>query len=191
MKQWDFLLSWDDVWTSLKLILDRPGTVLVHDLWYKDRTLSTYSSVNSEVRDAIMARPSLYVRAEDFSKLPAVMSPVGEGTSEVLFMVESKLGGPLIQLCIRGEYRAKGETLIPPSMFSYADEYMNTISGEWEKPSTELKSAFNDIQRRMKQKMVRRKARNGYAWIGENANRMLIDRRATTNFMGLKFARPV
>jgi len=181
MTQWDFLLSWEDVWLVLDLIVSRPGTELVHDLWYKTRTFNCYSVLNKEARDAIKARPSLYVRADDFSNLPVDMHAVGEGTPEVLYLVQCNFGGPLIQLSVRGEYRSKGQTVIPPSMLSYSGEYMNTISGEWEKPSSELKAAFKDIQRIVKQVMQRCKGQGGFAWVGQNAIRLLKDRRATTN----------
>ena len=185
MAQWDFVVSWEDVWLALDLILKRPGTELVHDLWYKNDNIVLYSSLNSEVRSAIAARPSLYIKGLDFCKLPLELR--GAGESEKLYLVESNRGGPLLQLLITGEYSVGGNYVIPPSMLTYADEYYNSISGEWEKPSRELKAAYKEIQGLMKKNMVRHIGPRGFVWIGNSAFQLLKTRRMKTTFFGLKF----
>jgi hypothetical protein len=185
MAQWDFAVSWDDIWAQLEAIAKRPGTTLVHDLWYKDDKPVIYSNVDAAARKAIMARPSLFIQGQDFTPFPILLHAVDEEETPT-FVITRNEGGPLLELFIRGEYEANETLVIPTSMLTYHDEYLNPASSQWEPAPPESKAAYKDIQTLMKRSMVRHKGQRGFVWIGRRAFDMFNKGRAKISFFGLK-----
>src|SRR5437016_1742370 len=150
MARFDYLGTWSDSWQLLTRVLERQGTTLVPDLWYRTPDPLHIGSMDNGAKNAIMQRRNVFIWGKDFSHSPPVLKPVGEDTSDILYSLDATGGGPSLRLILPACYEEEGLSNLAGGMLVCHREYLNLETQTWERPSPALKAAFKDILARMK-----------------------------------------
>jgi hypothetical protein len=183
MAQFDFLGSRIDSQNLLTMLLERPGTTLIADLWYKRPEADCIAYVDKNALELLMKRRGVYIWAEDFSHFPPVLAKVDD-TPPVLYSIQPKLGGPCLELTLPPCYEQEGFIHLAHGILSHQREYFNPESRVWERASPQLIAGYKNVQRLMKKYLVRHRFHEPI-WVGPDALTLLEQGRAKICGFGL------
>lgn len=182
MAQFDFLGSWDDSWKLVDSLLNRPGTTLYLDYWYKEPVRLCIKQLAMREKELLRKHKGVFICGEDFSLLPPQFSKVGNG--EVLYRLRENEGGPCLDLGLPACYERDGIINLAHGMFSYSHTYLNPESQQWEPASPQVIAAYKEIQGLFKQHLVRHKFHK-YIWTGRHALQLIQSGKARIRGFGL------
>lgn len=182
MAQFDYLGSWQDSQGIVGGLLRRPGTRLLVDDWYTKPIPTCIDVPPRDARQLVQEWRSIFITGADFSPFPPQFSKVENG--EVLYRIRGNEGGPCLRLTLPACYEQDGMIYLAHGMFYYYREYLNPNTKAWEPPSPEVKAAYKEILRLIKQHLVRHKFHTPI-WIGRDALRLLQEDKARITGFGL------
>lgn len=167
--------NWEDSWSIVDALLERDDLALLADLVYQEPRpiyLSAFRD-NSELQSQLKERRWFYIAGKKFSHHPPQFVRREGGSAAGTYWIDNNKGGPFLSLTLPACYIENGITMIGSGSLVYYDEYRNPKTGQWEKPSPALISAYKEIKALLKKYLVRHKLPCGFIWIGRNALSML------------------
>jgi hypothetical protein len=167
MAQFDFLASRADSELIVRSILERPGTNLVPQLWYKTPEPVYIRAINAEIAEFLKKHRHHYIFGEDFSQFPPFLRPVRDNDPNTSYTVQPTHGGPCLELTLPASYEEEGRLNLASGSFVYHSEYLNPGTQRWRTASPALKAAYKDMLGRIKQNLVRHTFHKPI-WIGKD-----------------------
>ena len=140
------------------------------DKWYDKPVPEMFSTLEPSLRESLQQQRRVYIWASAFSRQPPILERQEAGEKAGKYFVRLALGGPGLELTLPACYQGGGATNLNYGTLSYARETLDHDTGQWAKPSSELKTGFADIKRRICRTMVRR---GDGIWIGKEAQDLI------------------
>jgi hypothetical protein len=98
------------------------------------------------------------------------------------FYVYENRGGPALGLSLANETTSG---LLGWGLFYYRSEYLNPVTGSWDKPSNSLKNAYGAFSRAIRRHLRRVRFPKGSAWVGKDGLARLKSGELRLNAAGL------
>jgi hypothetical protein len=140
---------------DIRVVVDRPYDAPVPEF---------FDFLNENVLATVRRYPKVYLFGT-FLKFGPIFWKQTTGANTDKYVVASNDGGPSLVLSLARE-TSTGD--VGWGVLSYAREYRNPHTEEWERPSEDLKRAFDEVQKIMRRHLKRHKLKNSF-WIGVDA----------------------
>lgn len=184
MPQFDFYGTWDDSIAVLRRLFEYDSIRVVHDagIWQEPCPHYFYS-LTDELLCLLEQRPFLFIYGQ-FSRFAPRFVRQDAGLNAGTYYLAINEGGPGLELGLP-LCRKTAETIELGSRFlSCPPAFLNPETQTWEKPSSEVRSAFHDMRSIMK-KCLRRTKLNQVVYIGSEALELLVSGQATITDRGV------
>jgi hypothetical protein len=141
MRSFDYFATFDESLTILGDLFAQGLTLVAQPALFDEPKAPTFDSVSDELVEMLRYAPGFFL-AGPFTKFPIQFTRLKSGPSAGKYAVDLLTQGPLMQGLIARINTVDGNEKLLPGHISYQDAYKNPTTGEWEKPSAELKAAF-------------------------------------------------
>jgi hypothetical protein len=172
MRSFDYFATFDESLTILGDLFAQGLTLVARPGPFDEPKAPTFDSVSDELVEILRYAPAFFL-AGPFTKFPIQFFQLESGPSAGKYAVDLLTQGPLMQGLIARINTVDGNEKLLPGHISYQDAYKNPTTGEWEKPSAELKAAFKLAVSAIKKRCLRHKIADAEIFIGPAALKLL------------------
>ncbi len=172
MRSFDYFATFDESVTILGDLFAQGLTLVAQPAPFDEPKAPTFDSVSDKLVEMLRYAPGFFL-AGPFTKFPIQFSLLKSGPSAGKYVVDLLTQGPLMQGLIARINTVDGIEELLPGRISYQDAYKNPTTGEWERPSAELKAAFKLAVSAIKKRCLRHKIADAEIFIGPAALELL------------------
>lgn len=172
MRSFDYFSTFDESLAILGDIFAQGLTLVSQPELFDEPKAPIFDSVSDKLVGTLRYAPGCFL-AGPFTKFPIQFSLLKSGPSAGKYAVDLLTQGPLMQVLIARINTVDGVEKLLPGHISYQDAYKNPATGEWEKPSAELKAAFKLAVSAIKKRCLRHKIADAEIFIGPAALELL------------------
>ena len=172
MRSFDYFATFDESLTILGDLFAQGLTLVAQPALFDEPKAPTFDSVSDKLVEMLRYAPGFFL-AGPFTKFPIQFSLLKSGPSAGKYAVDLLTQGPLMQVLIARINTVDGIEELLPGRISYQDAYKNPTTGEWERPSAELKAAFKLAVSAIKKRCLRHKIADAEIFIGPAALELL------------------
>jgi hypothetical protein len=171
MSPLEFYATEDGSLAILGDVMERCGVWVVPNRSpYEQPEVATFSEIDNVLRAAIANRSEL-LWGGSFSKNPPRFNVHESGAAAGKYYISLLEGGPLVQARLPGIMDSNGERILVLGSVILQRYYRNPATGAHEPPSPELKKAFREIVKVVKQHLTVHALAMKF-WIGPEALRL-------------------
>jgi hypothetical protein len=140
---------------SVQLLRDlcAQGCRVIPGQTYEQPEAPEFASVTEELVRLLREGPAFYLAGE-FSRFPTPLYRLGKGPAEGRYVVDSMTQGPLLDGSLARVNVVDDVPTLLLGNLSYRQWYKHPETGEWEKPTADLKSAYRRAVATMKKCLV-------------------------------------
>lgn len=173
MPSFDYFATFDESISMLRELTAQGFQVIVEPHLSDEPKAPTFDQVTDELVEILRVGPAFYL-AGLFTRSPVQFDQLKEGPAAGKYAVDLLTQGPIMQGRIGRTNLVDGVNTLLPGRISYQHAYRNPETGEWEKPSAEVKAAFQQAALIIKKLCVRHQCSPGIdIFIGPEALALL------------------
>jgi hypothetical protein len=172
MRSFDYFATFDESLTILGDLFAQGLTLVARPAAFDEPKAPTFDSVSDKLVEILRYAPAFFL-AGPFTKFPIQFYRLESGPSAGKYAIDLLTQGPLMQVLIARINTVDGIEKLLPGQISHQNAYKNPKTGEWEKPSVELKAAFSRAVSAIKKRCLRHKIADAEIFIGPAALELL------------------
>jgi len=140
----EYFSTFDESVDMLRALVDGGMHLILEPELTDSPQATTYGAVDEVVIRSLERSPGFYL-AGSFTRHPIAFRQLTEGSAKGKYFISVLSGGPILQCQTARIGEVDGMPCLLPGYFSHQDTYENPETGQWEKPTAELRTAFRKI----------------------------------------------
>jgi hypothetical protein len=122
-------------------LLDQELTVIAEPSPFERPDAPEFSEVNDELVRIVNLNPSFFLRGR-FTRFQVAFLRCQNGPAAGKYLIDFITAGPLLRCTLSRIGTMDGSRYVLPGTISYQKSYKNPETGEWDRATTELKTAY-------------------------------------------------
>lgn len=144
MSDIEYFSTFDESVEIIRSLIGEGLSIIVEPELVDAPRVMMFRSVDADVARILERAPGFYISGP-FTRHNISFTQLTEGAARGKYFINALAGGPILQCQTARIDEVDGSQCLLPGNFSYQDAYRNPDTGEWEKPTAELKEAFRRI----------------------------------------------
>lgn len=162
MRLFEYFATFEESMSIVDDLCRQGFTIIVEPRLVDEPKARSFDHVTPELTAVLEQAPNFYLSGS-FTTFPVQFERPREGAGAGKYMVDQLTLGPIMQGLVARINVVSGVRRLLPGDISYQDAYRHPDTGEWVKPSSELKAAHRQAVATIKKRCVRHEYSTGEA----------------------------